>query len=239
MKKIYLLIIAIILLFPTDTNAAAVNDITIIGKENIAIGEPFTESILITFDDIEKKYEQTLGILYLKYEIAFDSSFLVPTAIESPDWDTIIYQENEKYYVLSVVNTENRLQNNCLNSFLYCGEYNATIEFFLSKTDISESLISISNIEMALLDIKNNSDEYILEDIIIKNNEQNKIHHLTINQSETNLEINPKEDIITEITKEELTTKITQALNQEPIISTIASNLLTDIKITDYSIDFN
>jgi len=239
MKKFCLYLIALVIFFPIKVKAVELNKVTIIGRENVTIGEPFTESILITFNDLQKSYSQSQGILYLKYEIKFDNTILSITNLESPDWDTIIYQENNKYYVLSIINTENNLQNYCVNSFLYCGDYSATIEFSLAKTDSTESLITIDNLEFALLDLSVSTSEYTMDDIIIKKNENSEVHSLTINQTETTTGTNLKENIIIDISPEEINEKISQALNQEPIITSRSSNLLNKLEITGYDLDFN
>lgn len=239
MKKIYLLIITLILLFPVSTKAVAIKDINIIGKEQITIGESFTESILISFNDLEQTYNQSDGLLYLKYEVSFDPKIFSIISYESPDWDTIFYQENDKYYVLSIVNNENKLKNNCPTSFLYCGNYQNTIEFFTNKTTSASTDITVSNLELALLDISTSRQEPTIEDIVINTSNYSNTRILTINQVTENIDILEKEDIIINITSEEIDNKIISALELEPVISDIPSPLLSNLEITDYQLKFN
>jgi len=239
MKKFYIFIISLLLLNPIIVKAVEVKETTIIGKENIDIGEQFTESIIINFDNLERNYTQKQGILYVKYELMFDSDLLKIVSIESPDWDTIIYEEEEKYYALSIVNTENRLQNNCINSFLNCGDYSATLEFVLNKTNSSSSSIAINNIELALLDITKYNEEYVFEDITIQTKEVTEKHTIIINSISDPLEPIEKVSIIKKITPEEIKEKINTSLKQEPIIESTISNLLSNIQISGYEIDFN
>ena len=239
MKKIYLLIVTLILLFPISTKAVEIKNINILGKEQITIGESFTESILISFDDLEQTYNQSDGLLYLKYELSFDPEIFTIISYESPDWDTIFYQENDKYYVLSIVNNENKLKNNCPTSFLYCGNYQNTIEFFTNNTTTSSTNIAITNLELGLLDIATSRQTPTIEDIMIENPEYSNIHTLAINQTQENVDHTKKEDIIIDITTEEINNKIIAALELEPIISDIPSSLLSDLNIADYQIKFN
>lgn len=240
MKKIFLLIITLIFITPLTIKAVEINETTIIGKEQITVGESFTESILISFNELKQTYDQTQGIFYLKYELTFDDEIFSITAQESPDWDTIIYQEGDKYYVLSIVNTDNKLKNNCPNSFLYCGDYQNTIEFFPNKTVSTTTEISISNFELATLEISHTNQEYTIDDLIITPIENIKNHSLIIKQPENNNEdINAKENIITNITPEDVNNKIIKSLHQEPVISEIPSNLLSNIEIKGYQFEFN
>lgn len=239
MKKIYLLIITLILLFPVSTKAVEIKDINIIGKEQITIGESFTESILISFNDLEQTYNQPDGLLYLKYEISFNPEIFSIISYESPDWNTIFYQEDDKYYVLSIVNNENKLKNNCPTSFLYCGNYQNTIEFYAKKTTSSSADITISNLELALLDISTSRQEPTIEDIVINTSNYSNTRTLTIYEAIETIDIPKKEDIIITITSEEIDNKIISALEQELVISDIPSPLLSDLKITDYQIKFN
>ena len=239
MKKIYILIITLILLFPISTKAVEIKEVNIIGKEQITIGESFTESILITFSDLEQTYNQSDGLLYIKYELSYDPEVFSIISYESPDWDTIFYQEDDKYYVLSIVNNENKLKNNCPTSFLYCGNYQNTIEFYSKTTTLSTSDIKISNLEIALLDISVSRQVPTLEDIDVKSTNYSDTHTLNINQPIQTTDVIEKEDIIITITPEEINDKIISTLELEPVISDIPSPLLSNLEIAEYQINFN
>lgn len=239
MKKLYLIIIALIIFIPIKINAIEINNINLVGKKQVTVGELFTESILISFDDLTQSYDQEQGIFYIKYEIIFDPEIFSITSYESPDWDTYIYKEEDKYYVLSIVNTENKLKQNCPNSFLYCGEYQNTIEFFPNKTTLTDTNITITNVELGILGVYESTQLPSIAEIIIKPIDYEKKYDLMINQAEESIEISPKEDIVMTISDQEIEDKINNALSQKPVKSEITSNFLKNIVITDHSIKFN
>lgn len=238
MKKLYFLIITLIIFFPNNIKAIEINDIDIVGKKQISIGEQFTESILISFDDLEQSFEQKDGLVYIKYEIIFDSELFSIISHESPDWDTYIYQEEDKYYVLSIVNNENKLKQNCPNSFLYCGEYQNTIEFFLNKTTLTKTNITIANIELAYLGVYESTQLPTIDELTTIESNYEKTYELTINNIEE-IEIPKKENVLEELTYNDIEEKIANALLLKPIKSEITSNLLKNIEIDNYPIKFD
>ncbi len=237
--KLLITIITIYIIFPSNILAASVKDITIMGKENITLGETFTESLIISYDGIEKAYDKTLGIVYVKYEISFDDNILLITDIETPDWDTIVYEQEDKYYVLSTVNTENRFQNKCYDGILYCGPYNATIEFFPIKSQEKPTEITITNIETALLDINDQNKEYTIKDLEIIKSDKEKKHALSLTKDKEETEIQSKETIVTKINSDDIENQITKSLKQEPIVIEESSNLLRKLVISGHDIEFN
>lgn len=234
MKKITLFIYILALIFlPIKIFAAEIIDTEITGTTEKNIGEYLSLDFKINFEGIEKGSNKTLGIWLSKYELIFDEEVLVINEIISNDFKSYVYKEDNKYYVISEVIENNNGDSICSNNILYCGDYEATIKFYIKNTELTETTVKIGEIEVGLLDMDDTDKTYTLDDLIKLTNTEEKKHTLKINKSTTEIQEVPK-DISTEVKptiKEEKNIKIDE--NIPP-----TSAFIKDLKIKNYKIDF-
>ena len=134
MKKIIILIyISLIIFIPLKASAIEITNTEINGTTEKTIGEEFIIDYRINFDDIEKN--ETEGIWFLQYELVFDEETLLISKITSDNFESYIYKENDKYYVISEVIENNNGENICTNGILYCGNYQSKIKFYIKNKE--------------------------------------------------------------------------------------------------------
>ena len=235
MKKILLLIyISLIIFIPLKVSALEITNTEIIGTTEKMIGEEFIIDYKINFNDIEKN--KTEGIWFLQYELIFDEETLLISEITSNDFETYIYKENDKYYVISEVIETNNGENICNNGILYCGNYQSTIKFYIKNTEKTETSIKIKDIQVALLDITDETKKYTIDDITELTNTDEKNHTIKINKTSNEIKEEPK-NIVTDnkpIIKEE---KNNININKENNNS--SSAFIKELKIKNYKINFD
>lgn len=167
MKKLFVLFLLLIVV-PLNVQAASIERTNITGGTTAKVGEKFSLSYNINFSGIQKGSADSLGIAAVGYELVFDDNVFEVTNItsESNVWDSEIYKENGKYYVLSMITEYNKDMNKCINGVLYCADYIVSIEFSVKDTAETETSILIGNVEVALLNMLDTNKTYTEEDIL-------------------------------------------------------------------------
>lgn len=176
-------ILILILLKINNVTAVSISNTTITGMNSKNVGETLSLSFTINFNGIENVNENSLGIWLVGYEIIFDKEVFGITDISSPDFDSTIYMQDGKYYVLSEVDEDATSKNMCSNGVLYCGDYLATIGFFIKNTEKTSSTIKMGEIEVGLLDMVDSEKVYTLDDLIEINSISNYNYVIEINNS--------------------------------------------------------
>ena len=234
MKKIILLIYILITIFiPIKISAAEIINTEITGTTEKSIGEEFSLDFKINFSGIEKSEDKNIGIWLLQYELIFDEETLIISGITSNDFESYIYKENNKYYVISEVIENFDGENICSNGILHCGDYQATINFYIKNTDLTETTIKMNDIQVGLLDITDKEKTYTLDDLIELTNTEEKTHTIKINKSTSEIENIPKD--ITTNTKPTTEIKKTEIKPEEEKSS---SAFIKELKIKNHKIDF-
>ena len=235
MKKTLLLIyISIIIFIPLKVSAIEITNSEITGTTEKSIGEEFIIDYKLNFNDIEKN--KTTGIWLLQYELIFDEETLLISEITTNDFDTYIYKENDKYYVISEVIENENSENICNNGILYCGNYQSTIKFYVKNTELTETTIKIKDVQIGLLDITNEIKTYTINDIIELTNTEEKSHTIKINKATNEIKEEPENIIIDnkpiiEDKKKEISP------NKENNDS--SSVFIKELKIKNYKINFD
>lgn len=235
MKKIFLLIyISLMMFIPINVYAIEIVNTQITGTTEKSIGEEFIIDYKINFDEIEKN--RTTGIWLLQYEIIFDKDLLLISEITSDDFETYIYKENDKYYVISEVIENENGKNICTNGILHCGNYQSKIKFYIKNTEATETAIKIKDVQVALLDITNEKDTYTIDDIFELNNEEEKIHTIKINTTTNEITEEPKNIVVDNkpLIKEEK-----NIINSNKESNKSSSAFIKELKIKNYNINFD
>lgn len=237
MKKILLMISIFVSIFiPTNIYAAEIIDAEISGTNESTTGEELTLNFKVSFSDLEKGADKTLGIWFARFELVFDDEFLIVSDISSPDFKSYIYKENEKYYILSEVIENNSSQNNCVNGILYCDDYLVTVKFYIKNTEQTNTTIKMKEVEVNLLDMTDSNKTYTTDDLITINSDIEKSYELKIKKGTIETETEPT-DITTETSpviknQKNITNKETENINA-------SSAFIKELKIDNYDIDFN
>ena len=241
MKKILLFTyILVLILIPINVRAAEITTTEISGTVEKTIGEELSLDFKINFSGIEKGNNKNLGIWLVSFELLFDEEVLIVSGVSSPDFDSYVYKEDGKYYVLSEV-IENSTSNNiCTNGVLYCGDYTVTVKFYLKNTELKNTTIKMGKSEVGLLDITDETKTYTLDDIITINNTKEQTHTLNIKTSTEEITDIPEniKDITTNNNPvnniEKKTSKKQESENEK-----LSNAFIKELKIDNYKIDFD
>lgn len=229
MKKTLIFIYTLIYIFiPIKVFAIEIINTEFNGSTEKNIGEELALDYKINLDGIEK--EKTTGIWLLKYELVFDKEALLITDITSNHFKSHIYKENDKYYVISEVIENNNGENICSNNVLHCGNYQATIKFYIKNTELTETTIKTKELQIGLLNITDKSKIYTLDDLIKLTNKEELNHTIKINKSTNEINEEPK-SIVTDklpVIQEE---KKEQKKSQ-------SSAFIKELKIKNYKLNF-
>lgn len=236
MKKFIFFIVAF-LLIPFNIYAAEISSTSISGMTEKTIGEELSLSFGINFSGIQKGNNSSVGIWIVGFEISFDEDVFVVTGISSTDFESIVYKEDGKYYVLSEVIENGPSHNNCSNGVLYCADYLTTIQFFVKNTSVTSSTIKMQQVEVGLLDMVDSSKTYTTDDIISISTNSIKSHTITIKQPTS--EVTTIEPTTSVTTKNNSTVNSSKITVQVAEITKSSNALLSTLQIENYNINFD
>lgn len=250
-KRSIILFLLLIMFIPLNVGAVSVRDTAVMGVNEKKVGETVSMLFKIEFSDISKTNPNSLGIWLVGYELIFDDTVFSVTDISSSDWVSNVYKEDGKYYVLSEVGPD--AKNMCMNGAVFCDDYFVTIEFFIKDTTKTSSTIKMGDIEVGLLDMKDENKEYTLDDLITITSTSNKSHTVNIkhDDNQENLEIKEPASIledkkpetnIKEISpKKEMTDSSDDSNKEENDKQSDKSNnnYLKSLEVVGYKIDFD
>lgn len=189
MKKIMLIILAVMLLIPLNVKAASITNTQISGKNSVNIGESFSLSFHINYSGIQKTTSDTPGIAGVIFELEFDENIFSVTGVSSGDeWDTIVGKSDGKYYVFSTIRENSSSKDKCADDILYCGNYVTTLTFYAKDTNIQNTDIKMNSIETVLFKVNSNYSE---NDAILLSSTNSKSHNISINKINNNIQEEP------------------------------------------------
>lgn len=235
MKKILLLILTFILI-PLNINAAEITNTEISGTTEKNIGEEFILDFKVNLSELTPGIDKTLGIWLAGFELVFDENVLIASEISSNGFESYIYKEDNKYYVISETIENSGSQNLCANNLLYCGNYEVSIKFYIKDTELNETIVKMKEIEIGLLDIIDQNKTYTLDDLIELTKQEETIHTIKINKTTEEIK-----DIPTSITTNNnpINESSKEPPKQEIKEETKSSNaFIKNIFIDNYDIDF-
>lgn len=240
-KYIYGITILIILLCPVFAKAAS-SWVSVTGDSYVAINEEFNINVKYVMDEVTKS-DRTHGMFSITYELVFDDTILIPTAISTTSgWNTnIVKTTDNKYYVISEINN-NTLQNRCTDGILLCGPIEFDIKFVLKETDKETVEIKTGEYVAAFIPfLESDINNVNAEDIIIKTGEIVETQSVTVKPSNGNTSnaksITGKSNSSSSGIKNDIQSATSTSSSDEK--SQRYNNNLSKLEIEGYDIDFN
>ncbi len=234
MKKF--LLFFVMLFMPSFVMAADITSINMTSSyTDIKVGDLASVDVKISYSDVTKGVNSGYGVSEIVYKLKFDEDVLVPTAIETPGFDSAIVKLTGDYYVYSQVG-ELANTNKCYDQILYCDTYKAKITFFVKVTDKTSSKITIHDTEVTFFEVAKDDGEPLE---ISKLSLANVTFNISKNSGTTVEE--PK--AITEFTKPEENTSKSSINSDTPKVEVTDSdkspdNFLSKLYIKGYNLDF-
>ena len=160
MKKYVLsIIIYFMFIIPINVSAASISKLQVSGFDSVKVGDTFTQSFYVGVSGIQKG-QSGLGIGGVVFEVDFDDSILSLTNISKIDsFESQLYKEDGKYYIISTIDETNSFKNKCVDEVLYCADYLITLSFYVKDTDKESTKISIPEAEVVLFETDSEYEE--------------------------------------------------------------------------------
>ena len=160
-----------------------------------------------------------------------------------------MYKQGSNYYVLSVA--DETLDNKCVDNFLACSNYAATVEFFVKKTDKDSTNITLTEVGAGIFKVDTEALEYWIENMQEIEYSPNQQQTIKINKSQTPISENNKTSIIEkekpEVNNNTIKEK-TESADKDTVINNTqeettaielsSNNYLKELNIKNYKIDF-
>ena len=244
LKKIIILLLFLVP-FSVKASTASIRSASISGMDTVSVGTEFSEDFKINFSNIKKGTTDTLGIWIIVFELEYDEDIFTVENISTDGgvWNSTIYKEGNKTYVLSEFNKD-PYHNSCVDSTLYCADYIVSIKFYVKNTDKTSSIIKMKDIGAGVFQVSGDSDvEYDTDDMIELEYSSQASKSININKTE-NVEINEPKSIISSskpnIQKPEVSSN---AIKSNSVSKTenkkSSNNTLKSLEIINYDIDFS
>lgn len=245
MKRSLFYIFCLLFLIPViNVKAASITGVNVSGTNSVKVGEEFTLSFNISYSDVKKGTNDTMGVAGVVFQLDFDDDVFIVTGGTTPGFNTEVDGDSEHFYVESVINEYNN-GGKCLDGVLHCDNYVATIKFYVRDTDKTSSNISISNANVVL--IKVNSDYEEKDAITISNYSKNE-HTINIIKTDSivgeepkNIVSNSKSTNILSKVESKISNSKTNTSKQNITTKQISksNNDLKSLKIKNHKINFD
>lgn len=245
-KKIYIILIISLILslvLPSNVNAIGIAS-SKVGKELIVkTGDTFTMPIYLAFSEIDARDMNSFGIGGLVTTIDFDEEVLKIIDISANGFNSLLSTKDGKQQIVSIISDEDLLNNSCQDGILYCGEYNASITFYVKDTNKENTEVNVINTNIIGWPIQNGKRATYLEnDIKTYLNEIKKPQKITIKKDSIKEEPstliktidngNINKEIINIVSK-----KLTQQVSSNNSDKS-SNNYLSVLEVKGYAIDF-
>lgn len=246
MKKcVLVLFILLLLMIPVNVGATNNEDVAIEytqidGMTVKTVGEELSLSFLVKVSGIQKGNSDSLGILTVVYELIFDDEVFTVTGVSSPNWDSGVYKEDGKYYVISTVSDSNASRNKCVDEISYCADYLVSVNFFVNDTDKTSSTIKMGEVAVGLIGMLDQNKKYSEEDVVTLTDVSDQSRTITINKAQEPVEEQPSSivsDSKPKIDNEDIINKSQK--NSSSVVKKSDNNYLEDLYIKNYEIDFD
>lgn len=172
-----------VVFLPLNVSAkASITSLDVNGELTKEVGKNLPLSIHIGLSGVANTSANTTGVWFVAYELDFDDNVLAITSIDSSEWDTEVYQESGKYYVLA--KATNKGKNTCVsNGVLICSDYYDQITFTVKNTSVDHSSITVKNISVAVLDMSDSNKEYTINDATELESSFVKVHSFLVTKA--------------------------------------------------------
>ena len=247
-KKFILFVFLMMFLIPFQVDAAAITSVTMGSVTEQEEGSSFYVPVYVNFSGIDKNSVDTYGIYTIAMDLDFDDDSLIVTDIVSDFYESVIYQENGQYIILSAID-EDAIGNKCADQFLACSNYEMKVQFYVKKDAKDISNISIHTVVAGVLKV-NSTLEYHEEDIEMLEYSNVATRAVSIKKTQNSISEEPNKSVVLEgeapTIKHDTIEKAveekkqhTPANSNNTVNTSKSSNAnLASLSIKDYSIDF-
>ncbi len=238
-KRILSLLLLLFMLLPFNIKAIAIKNVDISSSDESKIGEEVLLKININLSEDYSGNTNSLGIWILNYEIIFDDTALIATDIVSDDWESELYEEDGKYYIVSVAKENTNSLNKCSDGILQCSDYEVTVKFFVRNTEKSSTSIGINNVKAILLMVPTLGQEYDTNNPSLIEGNGYDVNTIKITKSENQV-VNEPQNIVND-NKPNVNIQpdvVKPDVPNEPTVKS-SNNYLNSLIIEGYEIDFN
>lgn len=191
----------------------------------VKTGDTFTIPLYLSFTGVSPKDQNSFGIGGVVFDLEYDDSVFKIIEVNASGFNSELIEENGEYAITSAISGEDLLSNSCLDNLLYCGEYGASITFYVKDTDKESATIKINEVAIIGWQLTNGQrDSYLEKDMQTYTSKVNKMTTITIKK---------------ETIKNEEPTTITKTTTEDKKESTITNAIDKKIEQNDNSIDTN
>lgn len=174
-KYVGLLTLILALMTPLNGEAASIKGTSIEGATSAEVNKKVPIKFKIDFDGLDKTSKEGMGIFTVMFTFKVDSKTLGVYAENSSIWDsTVSKDDNDMYTVISVI--KENMPNTCSDGFLYCDDYEITLNFALLEDGASTGQIDMFVVGAGIYPVgQEDLDEDKVEVIIFESNSFHKI----------------------------------------------------------------
>lgn len=247
-KKTLFIVCLILMIVPITVNAASITNTSISSiTQEQAVGNSFYVSVKASFSGIDRNSSNTKGIYMVAFELEFDDSLLEITGIISDWYDSEVYKEGGKYYILSTVDDDST-GNKCVDNFLACTDYTALVQFHVKKANQTSTDIKLVELDAGIFTVDKESEAYLVDDMEELECISNKVSTIKLKQSDQ--EVQSKSTIVGNTKPEIKDNKISSSKKATPNTNTDQNNetsnnvssdsntYLKTLSIKNYDIEF-
>ena len=214
MKKVLFCFLSFLLFLPVASAKASITSTSISEVSETEAGKYINVSFGVNFSGILKDTENSDGIYIVALEIDFDNEILNYMGVSADGYDSEVVTEDGKYYVLSTVRVYNNA-NKCIDGFLACTNYSATLKFYVKNSEKASTDIKLTEVASYALPIDTSLESYTEENLEELSYTKEIVRTIPIKQENKKVEDVPAKEIPTETAKPEIDTSIIEKAQQE------------------------
>lgn len=237
MKKIIFVILSLFFM-PIVINATTpeIQSTWISGIDEYTTGQTASLEFGVRFNGLYKSDSSGLGVVSVGYELIFDDTVFIVSDVESSEWDSVVYKEDGKYFVISTISENSNLYNRCADGISYCEDYHAFVKFYIKDTDKTTSDIKMGEIAVALSPMIDPDKEYTEDDLVLLEGQSTK--SITINIKKAEIKEEQPSSIVSNKKPVTNTQDILDKAKEQITIPKSNNNYIKTLKIKNYEIDF-
>ena len=237
MKKI-VFIILLLFLMPLSIQAITpeIQSTWLTGIDEYNTGDTASLEFGVRFNGLYKSDSSGLGVISVAYELKFDDTVFVVSDIESTEWDSVVYKEDGKYYVISTIGENSISSNRCKDGISYCESYHAFVKFYIKDTNKTVSDIKMGEVAVVLSPMIDPNKEYTEDDLLVLEDVSNKSISINIKKSEIKQE--QPSSIVSNKKPVTNTQDIFNKAKEEIKVPKSNNNYIKTLEIKGYKIDF-
>ena len=242
LNKLLILIIGIIIFIPYQVKAVSLASSKIGADLVVKTGDTFTIPLYLDFTEIDSKDLNSFGIAAVGIKLSYDTDTIKLLEATATSFTTELDDDNN---TISILSTEDLLNNNCADNILYCSNYNISYTFYMNDTANENTKIKIEEVTLYGWKLENGKrDSYLEKDLLKYTNKIDKTATISIKKAEIKEEPNITIKKVDSNKKEaNIASAINKKIEQHNNIATIDNtksnnNYLSKLEVEGYLIDF-